>query len=79
VDKAHYRLVYKEAGWLAPVVLLDGRVAGTWSYGRQPRRLEVDVRPFATFDKETRTEVLEQASDLSRFLEIPNVAVRFAR
>jgi hypothetical protein len=78
VDEAHYRLVYKEAGWLAPVVLLDGRVAGTWSYRRQARTLEVDVKPFTTFDKETRTEIEEHALDLSRFLEIPGVAVRFS-
>src|SRR5205807_2365250 len=38
VDRAHYKQVYKDQGWLAPVVLLDGRVTGTWSYQRGDRK-----------------------------------------
>jgi hypothetical protein len=79
VDQAHYDRVYKDAGWLAPVVLVDGRVAGTWSYQRQPRKLNVDVRGFTPFDVETRTKIEEEARGLSQFLEIPDVAIRFTR
>ncbi len=77
VDQARYREVYKDAGWLAPVVLLDGRVAGTWSYHRRPGKLEVDVKMFSTFSKGTREKAEEEARDLSRFLETPDVAIRF--
>jgi hypothetical protein len=79
VDQAHYDRVYKDAGWLAPVVLVDGRVAGTWSYQRQPRRLRVDVRMFGAFNKETRTKVQEHARDLGRFLAATDPAVGFTR
>ncbi len=77
VDRAHYKLVYKDQGWLAPVVLVDGRVAGTWSYQRHARKLGVDVQMFTAFNKETRTKVKEEAHDLSRFLEVPDMAIRF--
>src|SRR5205809_1671286 len=77
VDRAHYKQVYKDQGWLAPVVLVDGRVAGTWSYERQPRTLRVDVNMFTAFSKETRTKAKEEAHDLSRFLEAPDLAIRF--
>src|SRR5438552_539448 len=77
VDRAHYKQVYKDQGWLAPVVLVDGRVAGTWSYERQPRTLRVDVNMFTAFSKETRTKAKDEAHDLSRFLEVPDLAVRF--
>ncbi len=77
VDRAHYKQVYKDQGWLAPVVLVDGRVAGTWSYERQPRKLGVDVRMFAAFSRETRTKAKEEAHDLSRFLEAPDLMIRF--
>ncbi len=77
VDRAHYKQVYKDQGWLAPVVLLDGRVAGTWSYQRHAGKLGVDVKMFTTFNKETRKNVQEEARDLSRFLESPDVAIRF--
>lgn len=78
VDRAHYRRVYKDQGWLAPVVLADGRVAGTWSYQRRGNKLDVDVRMFTAFGKETRTEAKEEAQDLSRFLGVPGVSIRFA-
>jgi hypothetical protein len=77
VDRTHYKLVYKDQGWLAPVVLVDGRVAGIWSYQRQPRKLGVEVQMFTAFNKEARTKVKEEAHDLSRFLEVPDMAIRF--
>src|SRR2546428_2645277 len=77
VDRTHYKQVYKEQGWLAPVVLVDGRVAGTWSYQRQPRKLRVDVKMFTAFNQETRAKAKEEAHDLSRFLEAPDMAIRF--
>src|SRR5207245_3924028 len=39
VDRTHYKQVYKDKGWLAPVVLVDVRVAGTWSYEGRPGKL----------------------------------------
>lgn len=77
VDRAHYKLVYKDQGWLAPVVLVDGRVAGTWSYQRRPGKLGVEVKMFTTFNKETRTKAKEEAHDLSRFFEAPDMTIRF--
>ena len=77
VDRAYYKKVYKDAGWLAPVVLLDGRVVGTWSYERQPRKLGVGVTMFKTFNKEIRRKVKEEAEDLARFLEVPAMSLRF--
>lgn len=77
VDRAHYKQVYKDQGWLAPVVLLDGRVAGTWSYQRKPSNLEVTVKMVTSFSKETRGKVEEEARDLSRFLEARDLAIRF--
>ncbi|TLZ68821.1 MAG: winged helix DNA-binding domain-containing protein [Methanobacteriota archaeon] len=77
VDRAHYKRVYKDQGWLAPVVLVDGRVAGTWSYDRGPKKLGVDVTMFSNFDRATRKKVTEEAQDLSRFFEAPEMAIRF--
>jgi hypothetical protein len=70
--------VYKDQGWLAPVVLLDGRVVGTWAYQRHGRTLGVEVRMFDTFRPDTRRKLEEQAQDLARFLGAAGTAVRFA-
>jgi Winged helix DNA-binding domain len=77
VDPAHYKDVYKDQGWLAPVVLVDGRVGGTWSYQRKSGKLEVAVRMFTSFKEDTDKQVKEEAHDLSRFLEAQQMAVRF--
>jgi uncharacterized protein YcaQ len=78
LDRAHYKEVYKDQGWLAPIVLLDGRVAGTWSYQRG-RNLEMAVKMFAPFRKETRRKVEEEAADLARFLEAKDMSIRFRK
>jgi len=79
VDRAHYKDVYKDQGWLAPVVLVDGRVEGTWSYQRKPRSLDVAVRMFTSFGRETRRRLEEEARDLSRFLEAGAAKTRFTK
>lgn len=32
VHRTHYKRVYRNQGWISPVVLIDGRVAGIWSH-----------------------------------------------
>src|SRR5207247_8979865 len=44
VDRSSYKQVYKDQGWLAPVVWLDGRVTGTWSCQRGRGKLGVEVK-----------------------------------
>ena len=38
--------VYRPQGWLSPVLLVDGRMAGVWSHERKGDRLVVEVEPF---------------------------------
>ena len=35
VAAAHYKRVYRSQGWLSPVVLVNGRAVGVWSYRRK--------------------------------------------
>ena len=39
--------VYRPQGWLSPVLLVDGRIAGVWSHERAGDRLVVEIEPFA--------------------------------
>jgi winged helix DNA-binding protein len=61
--------VYRPQWWISPVVLLDGRAVGTWSYARRGKRLQVQVAPFEKFSKAMRDKIEEQASRLGKFLE----------
>jgi hypothetical protein len=36
------KLIYREAGWLSAVVLVDGRIVGTW----KPDRKAIEVTAF---------------------------------
>jgi uncharacterized protein YcaQ len=69
VDARHYKRVYRIAGWISPVVLLDGRVVGIWSYARRGRRVSFEIEPFEKFSRTIRTRIEEEAGSLGDFLE----------
>ena len=69
VDEAHYKRVYRKAGWISQVVLVNGRVVGVWTQKTTGKRLTVTVEPFEPLDGGVRQAVEEQASDLGRFLD----------
>src|SRR3990172_3056601 len=69
VDAEHYKRVYRKAGWLSPVVLVDGRVVGVWSYERKGRRLRVRVEPFGKLPHAVREGVEAEAQEIARYFE----------
>ena len=81
VDKSHYLRIYRPAGWVYPAVLLDGHVAGHWSYTREGRRLQIRVQPHESLSEETKDLVRTEAEDVARFLGTsePRVSFRKAR
>jgi DNA glycosylase AlkZ-like len=71
-----YRLnVFRPQGWIAPVVLIDGRVAGIWEHARQGDRLRVKVTKFGPFSRAVSAGLREEAQGIARFLDVPNVDV----
>jgi len=68
VDAAHYKRVYRKAGWLTPVVLVDGRVAAIWSHRHIGDRWRITVEPFRRLAREEREGIATEAEDIGRFL-----------
>ena len=68
VDKLYYKQVYRKAGWLSPVVLINGRVMATWRYEHHGRRLFVTVTPFDNISRSHRDSIEQEVKDLGRFL-----------
>ncbi|MFQ5907921.1 MAG: winged helix DNA-binding domain-containing protein [Thermoplasmata archaeon] len=68
VDPAHYKRVYRKAGWISQVVLVNGRVAGVWTQESRGKGLTVTVESFEPLDGEVQQAVEEDATDLGRFL-----------
>ena len=46
LDRKRYKRVFRTAGWIAPVLLVDGRIAGTWEPSRKKDTLAARVKPF---------------------------------
>ena len=63
----HYKLVYRNQGWISPVVLIEGEIAGVWSHKLHNKRLHVEIKPFARLDKGARAGVEDEAEELAGF------------
>jgi Winged helix DNA-binding domain len=68
LDPAEKKRVYRNQGWISPVVLVKGRMEGVWKHERKGRRLTVAVEPFGKLPKWARTEVEAEAERLAGFL-----------
>src|SRR5947209_1534256 len=73
-DKAHlvearyYKRVYRNQGWLSPVILLNGRVAGVWAYTRRGKALALNVEPFEKLPRKVRSMLEQEAEIIARFM-----------
>jgi hypothetical protein len=72
----HRPKVYRPQGWIAPVVLVDGRAAATWEHAREGNRLRLTVAKFGSISRRVAAGIREEARDLGRFLGTPNVDVQ---
>jgi hypothetical protein len=63
----HYKRVYRNQGWISPVVLIDGAIAGVWSYTLQGKRLLVNIEPFGKLSKTERAGIEQEAESLALF------------
>jgi uncharacterized protein YcaQ len=73
VDEGNHKRVYRSQGWISPVLLVDGRSAGVWSYVQRKSELEVLVSPFSSLSPGVKSLIKEEASELGRFLSSPSV------
>jgi hypothetical protein len=47
-EAEHRSKVSRTAGWISPVVLVDGRVEAVWAYTLTRQRMRVEIKPFVT-------------------------------
>ena len=73
VDEKNRKKIYRNQGWVSPVLLVDGRAQGVWSHVQKKNGLEVKITPFSKLSTQVSERVKEEASDLGRFLGCENV------
>lgn len=64
----HHGKVYRPQGWVAPVLLLEGRIAGVWEHEVQGDRLSITVRPLSSLSSLQRRELEDEAGRVGDFL-----------
>jgi hypothetical protein len=70
------RRVFSQQGWVAPVLLVDGRAAGVWSHERIADAIRVRVEPFHPLRPKVRAELAQEVERLAAFLDgSPELAV----
>ena len=68
IEPRYYKQVWRSAGHIDAVVLVGGRIAGTWRYDKQAKGLRITVKPFEPFSRRVDRAVGIQASALARFM-----------
>lgn len=56
---------------LTAVIILDGKVAGTWKKTLKKNTVEIRLIPFRKFSEEERSVVESEARRYGKFVEIP--------
>ncbi|MCC6467892.1 MAG: AlkZ family DNA glycosylase [Alphaproteobacteria bacterium] len=64
VAEKYRKLVSRQSGWISPVILRRGEVAGVWFHRPRGAGIEIDVRPFGRAEKGLRRRVADAAEAL---------------
>ena len=70
VHERHYKRVYRNQGWLSPVILLDGRVVGVWSVKRSRKRVSLETEFFQKIPRLALAEMEREFEKLVTFTTI---------
>jgi len=66
-----YKRVYRNQGWISPVVLIDGEIAGIWSYNLARKTLAIEIELFARVNSRTRKQIKDRAKELADMFQAP--------
>jgi hypothetical protein len=66
-----YKRVYRNQGWISPVVLINGEIAGVWSHKLSRKAVEIEVELFARVGPRTRKQIKDRAKELADLFQSP--------
>lgn len=75
-EAVHRSKVSRTAGWISAVVLVDGRVEGTWTHRVSKDVLSLEVAPFRKLTRPMVSEVKLRAQELAASLGVSNAEVK---
>ena len=68
LSAGHRARVHRPQGWISPVLLVGGRMAGVWSHERRGACIAVEIEPFADVAGDVRDAAEAEAARLAAFL-----------
>lgn len=68
MDPKYHPRIYRQQGWVSPVLLVNGRMVGIWKHELKGRALSVEVEPFEKLPRWARAGVEAEAERLADFL-----------
>lgn len=68
IEDGSYAARIKGGGVLPPLLLIDGRIAGTWRMNRKGRQLDVALEPFVELEQPMRALAQAEVRDIERFV-----------
>jgi hypothetical protein len=69
---AHHDRVHRTAGWVTPIVVIDGRIGGTWEIENGKGGAgRVVVQPFGRWRGGARKELVAEVERIAAFLDRP--------
>lgn len=70
LDDAHHDKVHRTAGWVTPIVVIDGQVGGTWEIENGKGGAgTIVVRPFGRWRGSARSELAAEVERIAAFLD----------
>jgi DNA glycosylase AlkZ-like len=73
-----YKRVYRNQGWISPVVLVDGQIAGVWKYQVSRRQINIAIELFERINKKVRGQIEAQAHAVAGHFQL-NPSISFTR
>jgi DNA glycosylase AlkZ-like len=68
---AFYKRVYRNQGWISPVVLVDGEIAGVWGHKLARTGIEIEAELFAPVARSVREQIEVRAQELADLFRRP--------
>ena len=78
VSDQHYKRVYRNQGWISPVVLIHGKIAGIWSCARKGKVLALEAEFFEKPPRRLQTKIHDEAESLGGFLNASTITVKIS-
>ncbi len=68
IEEEYKKRVYRNQGWITPVVLVNGTIAGIWNHTTTGKTLQVAIEPFKRLSKKIQMLIRDEAAGLGQFL-----------